>query len=53
MYKVHRDPEAKSVMPTQHTTAKYTFQCSEDVYKGRIEKLNEEVCYLKNIVSML
>ena len=50
MYKVYRDPEGKSVMPTQQTT--YTFQCSEETYKEQIEKLREENIHLKNKVSV-
>ena len=52
MYKVYRDPQGKSVMPTQQNmTTNFTFQCSEEAYKEQIEKLREENIYLKNKVS--
>ena len=52
MYKVYRDPEGKSVMMQTQPSGpiNYAFQCSEDTYKEKIEKLKEEIVYLKNKV---
>ena len=53
MYKVYRDPEGKSAIPTQHVvTTMYRFQCSEDIYREQIEKLRKEISDLKNRVSV-
>jgi len=51
MYKVYRDPEGKSVLPTQQNMTNYTFQCSEEMYKVKIENLTKELANLKNKVS--
>jgi len=51
MYKVYRDPEGKSVLPTQQSMNNCTIQCSEEVYKVKIETLTKEVANLKNKVS--
>ena len=52
MYKVYRDPEGMSVMPTQQTV-NYTFQMSEETYREQIEKLREENALLKKKVSII
>ena len=52
MYKVYRDPEGMSVMPTQQTV-NYTFQMSEETYREQIEKLREENALLKKKVSIV
>ena len=51
MYKVYRDPEGKTVLPTQQSTT-FTFQWSEDKYKEQIEKFREEIVYLKKKVRV-
>ena len=51
MYKVYRDPEGETALPTRQSTM-FTFQCSEDKYKEQIEKLKEEIVYLKKKVRV-
>ena len=57
MYKVYRDPKGKTVQIGVTTTdqpqqpPRMTFQCSEEIYKSQIQKLNGEVAMLRKRVN--
>ena len=60
MYKVYRDPEGKNVQlgitttdqpQQQQQQPRMSFQCSEEVYKSQIQKLNGEVAMLRKRVN--
>ena len=46
MYKVYRDSEGKSEVPSY---ANPLFQRNENMYKGQIQKLNKEVVDLRKV----
>ena len=53
MYAVYRNPEGKNVkteIATSDQQPKSGSQCSEEVYKSQIEKLNGEIAMLKKKV---
>ena len=55
MYEAYNDPEGKNIeieITISDQQPRSTFQCSEEVYKSHIQKLNEEIAILKKKVTI-